>query len=158
MKRSRAHDSRLTPLLLVDIAAVDPGLDANDAKGGAGLGKTVIDVGAQRVQWQTALKVPLGAGDLIAVQTAGDANLDALATEAESGINGLAHGAAEADALLELEGDVLGNELSVELRLVDLEDIDEDLAAGALLDVGLELVDLGAFAADDDAWTRSADD
>ena len=70
----------------------------------------------------------------------------------------LAHRAAEADTLLELERDVLGNQLSVELRLVDLEDVDEDLAAGALLDVGLELVDLGALAADDDARTRGADD
>ncbi len=70
----------------------------------------------------------------------------------------LAHGAAEADALLELQRDVLGDELRVELGLVDLEDVDEDLARGALLDVGLELVDLRALAADDDARTRGADD
>ena len=37
-------------------------------------------------------------------------------------------------------------------------DIDVDLAPGALLHVPLELVDLGALAADDDAGTRSADD
>src|SRR3984885_3887904 len=53
-------------LLLVDIAAVDPGLDADDPVGGVRLGETVVDVGAQRVQRQTALEVPLGTGDFIA--------------------------------------------------------------------------------------------
>src|SRR5580658_9081848 len=40
LKCSGADDSRLTPLLLVDIAAIDPGLDADDAVGGARLGET----------------------------------------------------------------------------------------------------------------------
>ena len=70
----------------------------------------------------------------------------------------LAHGAAEADTLLQLQRDVLRHQLRIELRLVDLEDVDEHLARGALLDVGLQLVDLRALAADDDARTRRADD
>src|SRR6202030_763983 len=90
--------------------------------------------------------------------TAGDTDLDALATEAKRGVDRLAHGAAEADALLELQRDVLGDQLCVELGLVDLKDVDKHLARGPLLDVGLELVDLGALAADDDARTSSADD
>src|ERR1700722_6136417 len=98
-------------LLLVDVAAVDPGLDADDAVGGVRLGETVVDVGARRVKRQTALEVPLRAGDLVSVETAGDADLDALAAEAESGVDRLAHGAAEADALLELQRNVLGDEL-----------------------------------------------
>src|SRR5277367_5161154 len=110
-----------TLLLLVDVAAIDPGLDADDAVGGVSLGETVVDIGTQRVQRQTALEIPFGTGDLISVETAGDANLDAFAAEAQSRINRLAHRAAEADALLELQRDVLGDELSVEFRLVDLE-------------------------------------
>src|SRR5205823_6210776 len=137
-------------LLLVDIAAIDPGLHADDSVGRLRFGKAVVDVGAQRVQRQTALQVPLRARDLVTIQTAGDANLDALATEAQSGVNRLAHRTTEADALLKLQRDVLGDQLSVKLRLVDLEDVDKHLAVGALLDVGLELVDLGALAADDD--------
>src|SRR5258708_2994287 len=99
------------------------------------LGKTVVNVGAQRVQRQTALEVPLGARDLVAVQAARDANLDSLAAEAQRRVDRLAHRTAEADSLLELQRDVLGNQLCVELGLVDLEDVDEDLARGALLDV-----------------------
>src|SRR5579872_3603582 len=36
--------------------------------------------------------------------------------------------------------------------------VHEDFAPGALLDIGLELVDFRAFASDDDAWTRRLDD
>src|ERR1700722_8657113 len=100
-------------LLLIDIAAVNPGLDADDAVGGVRLGETVVDVGAQRVQRQTALEIPLRTRDFIAVQTAGDADLDALASEAERGVDRLAHGAAEADTLLQLQRDVLSHQLSV---------------------------------------------
>src|ERR1700722_18328446 len=95
----------LTALLLVNIAAVDPGLDADDSVGGVRLGETVVDVGAQRVQRQTALEIPLGTGNFVAVQAARYANLDALATEAQRGVDRLAHGPAEADALLELQRD-----------------------------------------------------
>src|SRR5580692_4567913 len=84
-------------LLLVNVAAVDPGLDADDAVGGVRLGETVVDVGPQRVQRQTALEIPLGTRDLVAVQTARDAYLDALATETQCRIHTLTHRAAEAD-------------------------------------------------------------
>src|ERR1019366_4554828 len=122
------------------------------------LGETVIDVGAQRVQRQTSLQVPLRARDLIAVQAARDAHLDALASEAQRRIHGLAHGAAEADALFQLQRDVLRHQLRVQFRLVHFEDIDVHIAARALGDLALQLVDLRALAADDDARTRGADD
>ena len=56
-----------TLLLFVDVATVNPGLDTDDAEGRLGLGKTIVDVGAQRMQRQTALKVPLRPGDLVSV-------------------------------------------------------------------------------------------
>src|SRR6266568_8748130 len=76
-------------LLLVDVATVDPGLDADDAVGGVRLGKTVVDVGAQRVQRQTALQIPLRARDLVAVQPARDPHLDAFAAEAQRAVYAL---------------------------------------------------------------------
>src|SRR6266702_7199339 len=145
-------------LLLIDVATVDPGLDPDDAVSGVRLGKTVVDVGPQGVERQTALEVPLGASDLVSVETTGDADLDALAAEAERGVDRLAHGATEADAFLELQRDVLGNQLCVELGFVDLKNVNKHFTRRPLLNVGLELIDLGALAANDDARARGADD
>ncbi len=50
-----------------------------------------------------------------------------------------------------LQGDILADELCVKLRLVDFQNVDEDFAVGALLDVSLELVNFRSLAADDDA-------
>src|SRR6188768_1273106 len=69
----------------------------------------------------------------------------------------LAHRAAERDALLELHRHRLADQLRVELRLLDLLDVDEDLAVGLLLDLLLQLVDFRALAADDDPWARGVD-
>jgi hypothetical protein len=80
-----------------------------------------------------------------------------LGAEAEGGVDRLPHGAAEGDALLQLEGHRLRHQLRVELGLQDLLDVDEDLLAGLLLDLLLELVDLLALAPDDDAGTRGVD-
>src|SRR5262249_30988483 len=69
----------------------------------------------------------------------------------------LAHRAAERDALLELHRHRFGNQLRIEFRFLDLLDVDEDLAVGALLDFLLQLVDFRALAADDDARPRRVD-
>src|SRR6185312_15335499 len=159
LKRARGDRNDIPALLLlVDIATVHPGLDADDAERRVSLGETVVDVRAQRVQRETTLQIPLGAGDFVAVQAARHADLDALAAETQRRINRFAHRATERNALLELKRNALRDELSVELRLVHFEDVDEDFPRRALLDVGLELVDFRALAADDDARTRRADD
>src|SRR6202789_3296909 len=147
-----------TLLLLVDIATVDPRLHADDPVRGVRFGEPVVDVRAQGMQRQTALQIPLRAGNLITVQAARHADLDPLATEPQSRIHALAHRTAEADALLQLQSNVLAHQLSIELWLVHLEDVDKHLAASALLDVGLQLVDLRALATDDDARARGAND
>src|SRR5690606_15157808 len=50
------------------IALVDPHLHADHAVCRLGFGEAVVDVGAQGVQRHAAFAVPLGAGDLDAVQ------------------------------------------------------------------------------------------
>src|SRR5919106_822609 len=74
-----------------------------------------------------------------------------------SRLDRLAHRATERHALFELHGHRLGNQLRFELRLLDLLDVDEDLAVRPLLDLLLQLVDFGPLAADDDARTRGVD-
>src|SRR3954447_12420358 len=139
------------------LALVQPDLHANLAVGGVCLGKAVIDVRAQRLERQLPVEVPLGTRDLGAVQPAGDPYFDAAGAEAQCRFDGLAHRAPERHALLELHGHRLGDELRIELRLLDLLDVDEDLAARPLLDLLLQLVDFRALPADDDARPAGVD-
>src|SRR5215813_8663756 len=149
---------RLALALPQDLALVHPALHADHAVRGPRFGKAVIDIGAQSVQRQASLQVPFGARDFVAVQTTAYPHLDTFAAKAQRRVHCLAHGATEADALLKLQRDVLGYQLCIELWLVYFENVDVHVAAGALLDLLLQLVDLSALAADDDAGTRGADD
>src|SRR5262249_15836894 len=144
---------RLAFLLRQNLTFVDPHLHPDYAVGSTRFAEAILDIGAKRVQRKAALQVPLGAGDFISIQTAGDANLNPLATEAQSGVDSFAHGATKAHALFKLQRNRFRDQLRVELRLVHLHDVDEDITIGALLQLALQLVNLSAFAADDDAGT-----
>src|SRR6185369_3046563 len=139
------------------LALEDPDLDADRAVGRVGRGHAVVDVGLERVQRQAAVLIPLAARDLGAVQTAADTNLDSLRAEAKGRFHCLLHRPAERDAALELGGDVLGHELRVELRTLDLLDVDVDLTVDELLQLVAELVDFSALASDDDSRARRID-
>src|SRR3954469_16633358 len=139
------------------LALVEPHLDPDLAVGRVGFGEAVVDVRAQRLQGQLAVQIPFGAGDFGAVEAPRDADLDPARAEAQRRFDRLAHRAAERHALLELHRHRLGDQLGVELRLLDLLDVDEDLAAGLLLDFLLQLVDFRALAADDDPRPRGVD-
>src|ERR1043166_2171019 len=97
------------------LAFEDPHLDADDSVRRLGQGQAVIDVGLERVQRKASVLVPLGARDFGAVQASAHADLDALRAKAEGRFHRLFHGAAERDAALELRGDVLSDQLSIEL-------------------------------------------
>ena len=101
--------------------------------------------------------VALGAGDLGAAQTAGAHDLDAAGAHSHGAAHGVFHRAAEADALLELRGDVLGDELCVRIRRADLNDGEGDRLADHLLNVQADALDLRAALADDNARTRAVD-
>src|SRR5262249_28106587 len=62
----------------------------------------------------------------------------------------------ERHPLLELQCDALGDELGIELRPVNLLNVDEDLAIGALVELLLQLLDFRALAPDDDARAGGA--
>ena len=136
---------------------VGPAFYADDAVGGVRFGKAIVDVGAQRMQRKLTLQIPFRPGDFGAVEAARHPDLDSLAAEAERRVHTLAHGAAEGDALLQLEGDRLCHQLSVQFGLMHFLNVDEDFALGAFGQVALQLLDFGAFAADDDARARRED-
>src|SRR5690606_39264143 len=144
-------------LLLGHVALVDPDLHADATEGGARLVQAVVDVGAQRVQGHAALAVELAAAHLGATEATRALHTDALGTCTLRGLDPLAHGTTERHAARELLGDALRDELGVDLRVLDLEDVELHLLARELLELAADAVRLGATATDDDAGARRVD-
>ena len=81
-------------------------------------GLAIVDLGAQGVQRHATLAVPLAATHLGAAEAAGALDTDTLGASLAGGLDGLAHGATEGHAALELLGDGLGDEHGVELEFI----------------------------------------
>src|SRR5437588_2157926 len=152
-----------------DVALVDPDLDPDAAEGGAGLREAVVDVRAQRVERHLALVVALAPAHLGAAEAPGAGDLDPQRPGLDRGVDGVAHRPAERHPRGELLGDGLGEELGVEVRELDLDDVeldlDVDVLAGDrtgclrlhLLEVAPDLVCLDPAPADDDAGPGGVD-
>src|ERR1700690_3121438 len=125
--RSDAERGLLLVLLVAgeNLAAEDPHLHPDQPVGRLRLRHTVADVRPQGVQRYATLAVPLGAGDFSPADTAAAVHLDALRAHAHAAADGFLHRAAESNAPLELEGDVLGHQLRIEVGAAHLVDVDE---------------------------------
>src|SRR5947208_8813993 len=134
--------------LLGHFAREDPDLHADRAVGRLGRRGRVVDVGAQRVQRHPPFVVTLGPGDLRASQPARRLDLDALRAHPHRALDGPLHGPPERDALRELVRHRVRHELGVELRPLDLLDVDADFLARELRQLVAQLVHLGAALAD----------
>src|SRR3979490_1783486 len=148
----------LRELGLVEYLALEyPHLDADDAVGGVRFRQTVIDVGAEGVQRNAALAVPLGAGDFRTVEASGNAHLHAQRAAAHGAHHRALHGAAEHHALLDLLRDAVADQLRIELGLSDLGDVQAhvvDRHAEQRRGLLAQLLDVLAFLAAGDAGTR----
>jgi len=139
--------------VVVGFFFADPAFDADLAVNGFGFGKTVVDVLAQGVQRYAAFALPFTTSNVGATETTGALNTDTFSTESPWPFNGLLHGAAESDTAFELESDVLSNELSFDLGLLHLLNIEENFFAGELRELFFDLFDFLSLATDDDART-----
>src|SRR5206468_5384164 len=108
--RRRGRGRRLR-VVRQHLALEHPYLDADDAIRRARLGKTVVDVGAQRVKRHAPFAIPFGARDLDAVEASRAHDLDALCTQAHRVLHRALHRAPEHDRLFELLADRIGDEL-----------------------------------------------
>src|SRR6476469_4573147 len=140
-----------------DLTLEDPHLDAADAVSGVRGGLGIIDVAAQRVQRHPALAIPFGPRDLGAAKTARAGDTNAFGTEAQGRLNRALHGTAEGDAALKLVSDALGDELGVDLRLADLDNVQAHFGPRHARQLFFELLDVGPLLADDYAWARGID-
>src|SRR5690625_943052 len=153
---------RLPPIMglrvmLHDLAFEDPDLDADLAIGGDRLDQRIIDIGAKGMERHTALAIPFGPRDLGTAQTSGAVDANALRTHAHGVLHRPLHRAAEADATLELLGDVLGHQMRIDFRTPDLDNVQVQLGIGELGDFLPQILDIRALAADDDTGPRRVD-
>jgi hypothetical protein len=90
----------------------------------AGFGEAVVEGDPEGLKWHLAFAVAFGTGDVSTTEAAGATETDTFGTEIHGGLQRALHGAAEADPALKLDGDLLGDELGIQLRLADLDDVD----------------------------------
>ncbi len=138
-------------------APVNPDLHADAAVGGLRFGKAVVDVRADGLQRDGAVVVLFPSGDFRAAQAAGDLRLDSLGAHPHGAADALLHGPAERNPLLELLGDVLRDELRVQVGVLDLDDVDGHGLVQELFAREAQLLDFGAALADHDARLRAVD-
>src|SRR5688500_5507864 len=147
-------------LRLKDLALEDPHLDADYAIGGARLRESVIDFGAEGVQRDAALAVPLRTRDLRAVEATRHPYLHAQRAAAHRVHDGALHRAAEHHAALDLLRDPFGDELRIDFGLADLRDVDTHVGDGHahhLRDLETQPFDVLTLLADHDTRTRGLD-
>mmetsp|Transcript_12969 Transcript_12969/g.42770 ORF Transcript_12969/g.42770 Transcript_12969/m.42770 type:complete len:227 (-) Transcript_12969:1361-2041(-) len=140
-----------------NFALEDPNLDADDPVGGKRLGFGIIDVGAQRVKRHTAFTILLDAGDFRTAQTATANDLDAFGTQTHGGLHRALHRTAESHTADQLIGDALRDELGVDFRLADLNDVQLHLAVRHGRQLDAQLFDVRTLLADDNTGTRGID-
>ena len=109
------------------------------------------------MQRHAAFAVELGAAHLGAAKTAGELDADTLGASAHGILLSLTHRAAEGHAVRKLLGDALSDELGVDCRVLDFEDVELDLLAGELLELCANALGFGATAADHDARAGGVD-
>src|SRR5579883_1448731 len=131
------------------VALVDPDLDSDVTLSRLGFGEAVVNPGPEGAQRDRAGGRRLGPRHLRAAQPPGELDFHALGAAVHGLLDGPLHGPAEARPLLELLGDILADQLRVDLRARDLHDLDLDAAAGEALKLFLKLLDLRPLAADD---------
>src|SRR5215472_724451 len=96
-----AFSGGLLEIALVEhLALEDPHLDADHAVSGARFGEAVVDVGAEGMQRNAPLAVPLGTRDLRAVEAPRDAHFHTEGARAHGAHHRALHGAAKHNALL----------------------------------------------------------
>src|SRR5690606_5758856 len=113
----------------------------------------VIDVRTQSVQRNTTFAVPLGAGNFRAAKATGELHLDAAGAQTHSVLDRALHGTTEHHTALELAGNVLSDELSVQLGLANFLDVDVNRHAHHLGDVATQTINVFTLLADHDART-----
>ena len=104
----------------------------------------VVNISTEGVQGGTTFLEVLTASDFSATNTSRDGDLDALGTSPHSGGDSVFDSTAVLDATLDLLGNILSDEYSIQLRALHFTDVNLDILAGQLLKFFTEFIHLGA--------------
>ena len=129
---------------------IDPGLNTDLSVGGICLCETVIDICTQSLKRDGTLAVSLLTRHICAAQTSGNGSLDSKCAGLHGSAHAGLHGAAESDTVFQLLSDILSYQLCIQIRLLDLLDINEKLLLGKLLNLSPYLLDLCTALTDND--------
>lgn len=128
-----------------NLTLVDPDLDTDAAVSGLGLSEAIVDVGSDGLQRDSTLMILLCTCYFRTAQTAGNLSLYTSCAKSHSASDGLLESTAEGNSSFKLRSDVLSDELSVKVRLLNFNDVERNLFAAELaLAELLELLYLSA--------------
>ena len=137
----------------------NPDLHADLSSGRVGFGEPIINMGLQCVERSSSLFVLLSTRKFGTAETARAMNLDAFRTQFHRNLNRFLHRAAEADTAFQLLSNTLSDKLSIRFRLLDLDNIENQLfALGKKLgNAGFQRIKFRTLASNQDAGTRRID-
>src|SRR5574337_69768 len=136
---------------------VDPAFDPNQPVRGLGLSKPIVDVGSHGTQWHLTLAISLCAGNLCPSQPTGAYNLNSLSPKPHRGLHGFFHRPPERYPSHQLGSNLLSDQLGVQLRPSNFDDVKLNRLFGHTGKSNFQLVDLGTFLSDDNTWPRGMD-
>jgi hypothetical protein len=102
----------------------------------------VVDICAQRVQRSTTFFVSLATGNLSTVNTTCNGYLDTFSTHAHASLDSHLDCTTVRDTAFNLTADTIGYQTRIQLRALNLEDVDLDILSGNLLQLLLQLIHL----------------
>ena len=117
----------------------------------------VVDISTQGVQRSTTLFVHLATSDLGSVQTTTNLNLDTLSTHAHRRSDGHLNGTTVCNLTLQLLSNLLSYDSGIQLRTLNLEDVDLNILFGDFLQLLFQFVNLLSTLTDNITGASSAD-
>src|ERR1700733_14338514 len=139
----------VVPLVVQEVAVVDPDLDADIPLGGVGFRESVVDLGPQSRERNAPLHRAFTAGHFRPAEPAGELNANAQRARLHGLVDRPLHGAAEALTFLQLVGHLFRNKLGVHFGPGHLHRLDLDMAMGKRLQFLRQFVDFLSLLADD---------
>jgi hypothetical protein len=130
-----------------------PHFDANFSINGLGFNECIVNICTKSVQRRTPFFVFFCTGNLCSSYTATDTDLDTLSACTHGTLNGTLDGTTVVDTCFDLLGNLFADDIRIQFRLTNFEDIDLNLFAREYLELFLDQINLFTTFTNNNAWT-----